>query len=639
MRPSAFGRVWNDRFESKPFRFPGDSPHHAQRVKRFQVDRWVVVSALLVLLGGTLFRLSDLAEAIELPLRDQALTALPRRPATATVVVAIDEPSLRVIGPWPWSRTRIAELVDGIRTRGARTVVLDTLLAEPREGDALLSAALHKIPALAVAVLKEDGAWLTPAPSLSGARYAHGNFELDHDGILRRFASTKQSADRSMIALSLAAAATVGPATVPVGRSLIPALRTSPGDIPRVSAQALLRGADDPSLLRDRIVFVGPTALALGDRVLTSVSRRLPEPGVTVHAAATESILRGENVREISPVATGAWSALATGLIVGFRRSRLAVIVAALFLAVAAIAGGITLLATRNVVIPFAQLILTIVLVAFVVEALRNILSLRRTHEAARRMETGLGLSPSPSDDDVSIRLNQIATKLAAERARDIESKRVLAHELKTPLASMRGLTGLLAEFELTPAERRRVTTLLGHEAEKLQSMVTALLDLERLTMRDFAVETAVQDLAELSERRVEFLRAGTDRQLKIEASSAVPVRIDAQLIERVVDNLVGNALKYTPHESAVTVRVRATDEVAELAVEDRGPGIPAPERERIFQRFFRGTTAGGTEGLGLGLALVGEVARWHGGSVVVEEAEGGGARFRFILPLAGGKP
>jgi signal transduction histidine kinase len=218
-------------------------------------------------------------------------------------------------------------------------------------------------------------------------------------------------------------------------------------------------------------------------------------------------------------------------------------------------------------------------------------------------------------------------------RERDAESKRVLAHELKTPLASMRSLTQLMNGFDLSEAERKRVTSLLQHEAGKLETMVGTLLDLERLPLRDFASSSTIIDLGELASARVDFLRASTDRTLFVSADRDVFVRADAALLERVVDNLIGNALKYTT--SAVTVRVARRNNDAILEVEDRGPGISEMEREKIFARFVRGTSAAGTNGLGLGLSLVSEIAKWHGGAASLDALQGGGSRFRITLPVA----
>jgi len=220
---------------------------------------------------------------------------------------------------------------------------------------------------------------------------------------------------------------------------------------------------------------------------------------------------------------------------------------------------------------------------------------------------------------------------MSEHRVHEAESKRVLAHELRTPLASMRGLTQLLGGFELSEAERKRVTSLLESEAGKLESMVGGLLDLERLPLRDFKASTSVLDLGKLVAARVEFLRAGTDRPLIMQMpDDAVPVRADATLVERVVDNLVGNALKYA--EGPVTVAVQRNGAGAMLEVADEGTGLDAADRERVFQRFFRGSSAAGTQGLGLGLSLVAEVAKWHGGGASVDARQGGGTVFRVTF-------
>jgi signal transduction histidine kinase len=575
-----------------------------------------LLTGLAVLVLITLVGAFHGADIIELPLRDVALRLLPARPASQTTVVAIDERALREIGPWPWPRATIAQLIDRIDAAGARAAVLDILLAEPRPGDAQLAAAMHGVPTASVCVLIEGQRWIVPAPAIANASIvAHGNFELDRDGILRRFSSTKQSRDRAYSALSLEAASFVREMPVPIGRSIALAFRTPPRAIPLVSAADVLRG--NTHALRNRIIFIGPTALGLGDRVLTPVSSAsLPDPGVTVHAASTESLLRGEAIRELPPIAAGALAGFAVGAILQLRsrarRTRLAFAFALLALVVF---GGEALLAMNGVAIPFLTLTLAVALTAAGVETTVMSASLQKSRVDVRRLE-------------------EIATDIAAHRAQEVESKRVLAHELRTPLASLRGLTQLLAGYELSDAERKRVTSLVEAEAGKLESMVNALLDLERLALRDFRSSSTVTDLGDLARTRVAFLAAGTRRALEVSAPSGVLVRADAMLIERVIDNLVSNALKYTPSSAPVRVTVRHTDGEAMLEVEDGGAGIADAERERIFRRFVRGSTARGTAGLGLGLSLVAEVARWHGGRVSLEAVPEGGSRFRVTLPL-----
>jgi len=555
-----------------------------------------VASALAVGVAVTLLLAFGALDRVELPVRDAAMWLLPRRAASATIIVAIDEASIERLGPWPWPRERLAEIVDRAAGAGARGVVFDILLVDAREGDDRLAAALRRVPAVAVAVLAEDGNWRMPAPSLrEAAKMGHGNFEFDADGILRRFSSTKQSGARALAALALEAAALREAVVVPIGRTIAPAFRTRPRDVPQVSAMQLLDVERRASArrrsteLRGRIVFIGLTAVALGDRVKTPVSRDA-EAGVTVQAASAESVLRGEEIRDFPPIAGG----LLAGLLAWMARRRVLAVAAALLV----LAGGVLLIGLTGVAITMVTLLLTIALV---------------------------------QTADLAQRLGKTRAAFTEHRVHEAESKRVLAHELRTPLASMRGLTQLLGGFELSEAERKRVTSLLESEAGKLESMVGGLLDLERLPLRDFKASTSVLDLGKLVAARVEFLRAGTDRPLIMQMpDDAVPVRADATLVERVVDNLVGNALKYA--EGPVTVAVQRNGAGAMLEVADEGTGLDAADRERVFQRFFRGSSAAGTQGLGLGLSLVAEVAKWHGGGASVDARQGGGTVFRVTF-------
>ncbi len=589
---------------------------------------WIALATgivvMLLLAGGV-------PDTLELPARDALLRLLPQQRATATAVVAIDEASIRQIGRWPWSRSDLALIVDRIAGAGARGVVLDILLADSAPGDDVLAHSMLRIPTITIAAIGDRGEWLVPvAPLREASTVAHGNFELDHDGIVRRLASTKQSGDRSLTAVCIEAASLVRPMNVAVGQAVMPAFRTPPQAVPIVSAADLLRDRTAVPLLRGRVVFVGPTATALGDRVLTPVSR-VPDPGVTVHAAATESLIRGQQIHTIAPIASGFIAALlvATILLIRSRALRLVAAVAFAFLIVA---GSALLLASSGVSLPLFTLVLSVVAAAVAIEVRLITTALRQSSAVTARLETGLGMPAGVEKRDVAPRLEEIATRLAEVRARDAESQRVLAHELKTPLASMRGLSQLLSGFELNDAERRRVASLLESEAGKLESMVQGLLDIERLPLRNFESSSSVFDLGDLVEKRIEFLRASAHRTIVYSGSSGALVRGDAALVERAVDNLVGNALKYT--DAPITVRVQRLEDSGAVEVEDQGTGISDADRERIFKRFFRGSTAAGTEGLGLGLALVAEIARWHHGQASVERGAAGGSLFRLALPL-----
>ena len=434
----------------------------------------------------TLLLAFDVVDPLELPARDLIVRRFPQQPAQHTIVVAIDEQSLREVGSWPWDRAKLATIVDRAADAGARGVILDILLAEPRSGDESLARAAKRLPVLAVAVVDDYGRWLVPqSPLAESVTAAHGNFEVDHDGILRRLSATKQSGDRSLTALSVEAASLVTGAPIPVGRSIAPAFQTRASAIPTISAADLLRNpAKD---LRGKLAFIGPTALALGDRVLTPTTRRhQPDPGVTVHAAATESIIRGDVITELPPIAAGVVAAIGIAAILIARRRR----IAASIVIVAIVAGGIALLA-NGIAIPFITLVASAAIAVGVLETRIIIAALRSSEE-----------------------------RYIDHRERDAESKRVLAHELKTPLASMRSLTQLMNGFDLSDAERKRVASLLQHEAGKLETMVGTLLDLERLPLRDFASSSNVIDLGEL----VVVARRFSPRQHRPDARSSPPI-------------------------------------------------------------------------------------------------------------------
>ena len=596
---------------------------------------WLAVALLTA--GGP-------AARVELPVRDSILRRLPSRPASAVAVVAIDDESLRGLGPWPWDRTRLADLVGRIGQAGPRAVAIDILLSDLRPGDEALARALAAVPAvLAAAPGPDQDTWVLPAPALAGsAEPAHATFELDHDGVMRRLVTTKQAGGRALPAFALAAVERAGTArAIPVGRTLRPSFRVPVAAVPTLSAARVLAGHDHEAL-RGKIVVVGVTALGLGDRVVTPTSRRsVADPGALVHAATIECVLDGELVRQASPVVSALLAALLAVLALQLRRIGGRRHVAALSLLVVAppllAASSLALLRWE---LPLVSLTAVTAGTILLVE-LRLFLSMDAgTGKAARLLAADLGEADSPtaasSPGARLASLEGLATALARRRADDLEAQRTVAHELKTPLTSVRGLTQLLAGFDLSPEETRRVAGMAAAEAERLQGMVDGLLELERLAVRSF-VETAVPlDLGRLAAEHVGVLAAGRDRDVGCEAEPGLVVRGDAALLARVLDNLVGNALKFSPPGSPVRVRVERHGDSAVIHVRDDGPGIPSVERERIFQRFVRGAGGASVPGLGLGLALVAEVVTWHGGTVVVDSVEGVGSTFRVVLPLAG---
>ena len=169
-----------------------------------------------------------------------------------------------------------------------------------------------------------------------------------------------------------------------------------------------------------------------------------------------------------------------------------------------------------------------------------------------------------------------------------------------------------------------------------MRRLVADLLLLARADAGRQAPRLALDLAVVAAEATIEADPLAAGHTLTLDAPDPVPVLGVADDLHRLMANLIENALIHTAPGTPVTVSIRATNGSAVIVVEDRGPGIPEPMRERIFERFARGggDSAGG--GSGLGLAIVRAVAEAHGGRVEVLDAPGGGARFVITLPLAG---
>ena len=212
-----------------------------------------------------------------------------------------------------------------------------------------------------------------------------------------------------------------------------------------------------------------------------------------------------------------------------------------------------------------------------------------------------------------------------------------VTHELRSPLTTLAAsLSVIEARREELPERSRQALDLVIAEVRRFQRMVGELLEISRFDAGSADIEASVLEVGELVRRAVAASgKAGVPVQVD-PAVEGRPVIVDKRRIERVMTNLLENAEHYAG--GATRVLVAAHDAAVRIAVEDDGPGIPAAERDRVFERFARGATVAGRRGAGhgtgLGLALVSEHVKLHGGRVWVEEAPSGGARFVVELPL-----
>ena len=214
-----------------------------------------------------------------------------------------------------------------------------------------------------------------------------------------------------------------------------------------------------------------------------------------------------------------------------------------------------------------------------------------------------------------------------------------VSHDLRTPLAVVTGATSALLD-EHGPRDehvRRELLQTAHEEALRLNRLVRNLLDMTRLEAGALKVHEELQPIEEVvgaALGRMEDRLRGREVETRIPADLPL-VAFDSALIEQVLINLLENATKYTPAGSPIEVAARAQDGVVEVEVSDRGPGVIPRDAERVFDKFYRAHEGEGG-GVGLGLTICRGIVAAHGGRIWVETRAGGGASFRFTLPLEG---
>jgi two-component system, OmpR family, phosphate regulon sensor histidine kinase PhoR len=219
-----------------------------------------------------------------------------------------------------------------------------------------------------------------------------------------------------------------------------------------------------------------------------------------------------------------------------------------------------------------------------------------------------------------------------------------LSHELRTPLSTVRLLTESLSiEAERTELPDRVKDTIAKIDVETghLVQMVNELLDLAKIEQGDEQLRREPVDVYRLAREGIERLGVYAERQevtLKVEIDDSggdAIVRGDEDRLAQLLVNLVHNAIKFSPAGGEVVVHVRRDVENVVVEIEDHGPGIPAADRNRIFERFYKVDRARsrGRGGTGLGLAIARHIVERHGGHIWVQSEEGVGSRFFFSLP------
>jgi signal transduction histidine kinase len=215
----------------------------------------------------------------------------------------------------------------------------------------------------------------------------------------------------------------------------------------------------------------------------------------------------------------------------------------------------------------------------------------------------------------------------------------LVSHEMRTPLTAIQGMTELLAAYDVEPGRRREMNLAINDEVKRLTRMITGYLDITRLESGATEMRLSPVRAESLLERILILLEpVAAQRQIRLVRNFPAdlpPFLADADLLSRAVENLVSNAIKYSPDGTAVTVSARAGEEYIAIEVADHGYGIPEADLGRVFDKFYRVPRVQDADvpGTGLGLALVREIAELHRGSISVRSEVNQGSTFTLRIP------
>ena len=251
--------------------------------------------------------------------------------------------------------------------------------------------------------------------------------------------------------------------------------------------------------------------------------------------------------------------------------------------------------------------------------------------------------------DRLAVDLEQAALRDEANRAEILRRTDALrtallssvSHDLRTPLAAIKASAESLLQDDVawSDGDREGFAGAIVRESDRLNRLVGNLLDMSRIEGGALRPQCEWYDAGELVREVV--ARLGPllhDRPVELAISDDLPpIRLDYLMIDQVVTNLIENAVKYTPPGTRIEVGVERRGERVRVTVADRGAGIPAGKRERVFDKFHRLEQHDQTQGSGLGLAVSKGLVEGHGGRIWVEETAGGGATFVFELPIDAG--
>jgi len=248
-------------------------------------------------------------------------------------------------------------------------------------------------------------------------------------------------------------------------------------------------------------------------------------------------------------------------------------------------------------------------------------------------------LGPTGTVVGASTIARDISDRRKAEQMKD-EFLALVSHELRTPLSSIVAYTELLLDDDLPVEQRNRFMEVIDRNSVRLQRLVGDLLFVAQLESANLSLSMAELDIVAVAREAVEAADPSA-RQVGLEVVLEAPdspifLIGDPGRLGQAIDNLISNAIKYSPDGGVVTVRILPADDECVIEVEDHGIGISATDQQHLFERFFRASNVMDLQiqGVGLGLMIVKTIVDGHGGNVSMSSTPGAGTTFRLVLPL-----
>jgi two-component system heavy metal sensor histidine kinase CusS len=368
------------------------------------------------------------------------------------------------------------------------------------------------------------------------------------------------------------------------------------------------------------LIDYNPSGIPLAPMTATQASERITQKNVQAWRDANQAPVNGVATQGVLTDGSHVVIAVARSLadravlLARFRRDMAAIVMIAMLLV-----ATLSFLLVRRALRPLHTL----------AAQARNI--------TAHRLDARMALDQTPVElQQLTSSLNDMLARLEQGFARVWQFTVDLAHDLRTPLSNLRGTN----EVALTrPRSVAEYESLLGsniEECERVSRTIESVLFLARAENPQFALRRVEMDLAEQLGAMADYFEGlSSEAGLSIDVSAAGSVFADRELFRRAVNNLLANAIRYTPHGASIALHGSATTDHVVVSVENPGRGIDREQLERIFERFFRGdrSRTDSANSAGLGLAIVKSIMDLHGGSVIAQSQVDGLTRFELRFP------